>query len=86
MINAIKKLLIKYLQHEIRSLEQQQDTILHICTSSAAKLEGYERKILIEESLLMIKGIGRKITRYENRIQQLEMRMTCAHCKKSTAV
>ena len=40
MINAIKKLLIKYLQHEIRSLEQQQDTSAQVLPQSSKGTNG----------------------------------------------
>ena len=71
MIGILKKLLITYHRHEIRCLEQRQDAVLHICTKSAARLKGYERNVMIEESLLMINGLGRKISKHQHRIEQL---------------
>ena len=71
MLRLIKKLMIAYHRHEIRSLEERQDAVLHICTSTAARLKGYERSVMIDEALLMINGLGRKISKHQNRIEQL---------------
>ena len=72
MLRLLKKLLITYHIHEIQSLEKRQDTILNICKISSEKLDEYERKIFFDESLLMIVGLGRKISKHQNRIERLE--------------
>ena len=71
MIKPIKKILITYHRQEILSLEQRQDLVLHLCISKAAKEKGIKRKLIIDESRLMINGLGRKIRKHQSRIEQL---------------
>lgn len=71
-MGILKNLMIRYHQSEIKILERRQEAILHLCVKKSVSMAGLRRKMMMDESLLMISGLGRKISKHQHRINQLE--------------